>query len=886
MVDPWLLRHVIGGYTRRHPLRAAVSVFAIALGVALGYAVQLINSSALAEFSAAVRQVTGQADATVSGTDGSGGFDERVFDRVAADSAVLFANPVLDVDAAIVEPARLRGRSLPIAGIDVLRAARLESGLVGAPAEDQFNDVEARRFALFGPGVFLSPAAQQALQLRPGDSFSVQAGARVVALRFAGTLPAARAGLVVASMDIAFAQSSFDRVGRLTRIDLQLEAGTSIETLARRLQLPPGVHLAGADAAATRVSNLSRAYRVNLNVLALVALFTGSFLVYSLQSQSVAARFTQLAFLRVLGATRREVERLLLAESCVLGVVGAALGVLLGVLIASLALEVLGADLGAGYFGSVGNRRPELVFVPWQAVLFLALGVFAAVVGGWRPAREAAHAVPAVALKAGAAPGALAEGQTRFAAWPGLVLMGACVALLSLPPVQGIPVFAYLAIGTLLVAAIWFKPFIAPVLFVPLARLVGTRTARGAAGIASWLASQRLAAAPQFAAIGATGIVAAFALMVAMATMVASFRGSVDSWLTRVLPADVYVRAAPTSGAGLGSAAFSARDLATLRSHPDVERAAFSRSVRLSLDPARNSVALIAREIDRRRAGDTLPLTGASAPVPGGATPVWVSEAVVDLYGARVGGTLAVPLAGRVQSLFVAGVWRDYVRQSGALALDVADYERLTGDATRTEASLWLKASAVAVAGDTNAGAAGGASGASARAALHVIRELQGKLDAASAEFAEAGEVRALSLRIFDRSFAVTYVLELAAILIGLTGIAATFSAQAIVRAREFGMLRHLGVTRAQILLLLAFEGLLVTLMAIVIGLAAGLAIAWILIDVVNPQSFHWTMDIALPVGQIAPLVVALLAAAGLTAVFAGRRAVAADAVLAVREDW
>jgi putative ABC transport system permease protein len=99
-------------------------------------------------------------------------------------------------------------------------------------------------------------------------------------------------------------------------------------------------------------------------------------------------------------------------------------------------------------------------------------------------------------------------------------------------------------------------------------------------------------------------------------------------------------------------------------------------------------------------------------------------------------------------------------------------------------------------------------------------------------------------------------------------------------------MLRHLGVTRAEILGLLAAEGLLVTALALVLGLAAGIAIAWILVEVVNPQSFHWTMDLLLPWAQIAALIAALLAAAAATAVFAGRRAIAQEAVLAVREDW
>jgi putative ABC transport system permease protein len=433
--------------------------------------------------------------------------------------------------------------------------------------------------------------------------------------------------------------------------------------------------------------------------------------------------------------------------------------------------------------------------------------------------------------------------------------------------VQGIPIGAYLSVAVLLLAAILVKPLVAPWLFAPLQRALARRRLEASAA-PWWLAATRLAATPRFAAIGAAGIVASFALMVAMATMVASFRVSVDQWLDRVLPADIYVRAATATAGSLGgtTAAFGAEDQRLLASHSQVVRAEFTRNLRVTLDPARAAVSLIARPIARAQAARKLPLTGeALAWREGMPPPAWVSEAIVDLYGARVGGEIVLPIAGQAQKFIVAGVWRDYARQFGAIVVDIADYERLSGPSPPTEAALWL------------------APGANA---AEVIADLQPRMQAKSAEFASAGEIRAISLRIFDRSFAVTYVLEIAAIVIGLTGIAATFSAQAIVRMREFGMLRHLGVTRRQVLALLAIEGLLVTALAIVIGLAVGLAIAWILVDFVNPQSFHWTMDFRVPVLLVAGLVAALLAAAAATALLAGRRAVAQDAVLAVRADW
>lgn len=855
----WLLRHLVGGYSRLHPLRALVAVIAIAIGVALGYAVHLINTSALAEFSSAVRSVTGQADASITGP--RDGFDEAVLEVVGKDPAVELASPVLEVEAALVEPERLRGRTLTIQGIDLFRAARLTPHLIGEPLGDDDGDT---RFALLDDGLYLSPAALEALGMGPGDRVGIQVGGRVQRLTIAGRLPAARAGDLVGTMDIGFAQWRLDQLGRLSRIDLQLSPGSDARLVAAAWDLPPGVALQTADEAGTRVSNLSRAYRVNLTVLALVALFTGAFLVYSLQSQSVAARRTQLAFLRVIGTTRSEVERLLVIEAVAFGVLGSLLGILLGLGVASAALRLLGGDLGSGFFQGV---QPALAFDLGDALLFFALGVGAATLGGWMPARDAARSLPALALKGGSG---LDYDLGRASAWPGLGLLLAAALLLLLPPIGGIALGAYGAVALLLIAAVLLKPRVAPWLFLPLRRWLASRTLPPQAA-PWWLAATRLAATPRFAAIGAAGIVASFALMVAMATMVASFRASVDQWLERVLPAEVYVRAGPTTSSGLGgtTAHLSEQDQRLLASHPQVARVELTRNLKISLDPARAAVSLIARPIDRADPARQLPVTGAAIPwregEPTGPIPIWVSEAIVDLYGARLGEELDLPIAGQTRPFLVAGVWRDYARQFGAIAIDADDYERLTGDRVRTEAALWLEPGA---------------------SAAQVIRDLQGQLETRSAEFAETGELRAISLHIFDRSFAVTYVLELAAIVIGLVGIAATFSAQAIARTREFGMLRHLGVTRGQILALLAIEGLLVTALAIVVGLAAGLAVAWVLVEIVNPQSFHWTMDFRLPLGLVLGLIAALLGAAAATALIAGRRAVSGEAILAVREDW
>jgi putative ABC transport system permease protein len=153
-------------------------------------------------------------------------------------------------------------------------------------------------------------------------------------------------------------------------------------------------------------------------------------------------------------------------------------------------------------------------------------------------------------------------------------------------------------------------------------------------------------------------------------------------------------------------------------------------------------------------------------------------------------------------------------------------------------------------------------------------------------EFASAREIRAVSLRIFDRSFAVTYWLQAVAIGIGLFGVAASFSAQVLARRKEFGLLAHLGLTRGQILAVVAGEGAAWTLVGALAGLALGLGVAVVLVHVVNPQSFHWTMDLLVPWLRLLALCARGGRAGTLTAWLAGRAAAGRDAVLAVKEDW
>jgi len=392
------------------------------------------------------------------------------------------------------------------------------------------------------------------------------------------------------------------------------------------------------------------------------------------------------------------------------------------------------------------------------------------------------------------------------------------------------------------------------------------------------------------ATVAIAGVVASLSLSVALTVMVASFRGSVTAWLDVVLPADLYARTAKATD-GNDALHLDQALLARIGQIKGVQRVVGIRISKLTLRADQAAVALIARPLggssgakqgvgsapqaappDDDQAPRSLPLVGDMAPARPGHISIYVSEAMVDLYGARPGTTLALPLlAGQppVQAQ-VRGVWRDYARQQGAIVIDEADYQRLTGDSELNDLALWLAPEARTP---------------DVQAAVRAAAAAQG-LDGALLEFAEPREIRQTTLRIFDRSFAVTYWLQAVAIGIGLFGTAASFSAQVLARRKEFGLLGHLGFTHKQVLGIVAGEGAALTGVGALLGLALGVGVSLVLVKVVNPQSFHWTMDMLLPWGRLAALCASVVAAGTFTALIAGRAAVGRDAVMAVKEDW
>lgn len=846
-----LLRQLTWPEWCAHAWRQSAAWVAVALGVALGLSVHLINEAALSEFGAAARAANGQPDASLRCQPTC---DDVVFDQLVALPQVQSAQPVVAFSSYLVLPsvsdaghAKPRRVAVQVVGVDALGIAAVAPDLFPQVAEGQ------DRLALIDPDrVFANAAALAQTGLKEGDEVALQVGTGTAQWVLAGQVAAAGPPLLVVDIDAAQARLGF--VGQLSRVDLRLQPGATATQVREALgsAWPAGARWYEAGEDEQALSAMSRAYRVNLTVLALVALFVGAFLVFSVMALSVAQRLPQLALLGVLGLSAAERRRWVLAEAAAAGVLGASVGVVLGLGLALLALRWLAGDLGGGFFPGVA---PQLVW-SWPAVAgFWALGVLAAAAGGWLPALQVQAMAPAQALKG--------LGGTQLApvpAWVAPLLLVAGVGLALLPPVWGLPLAAYASVGCLLLGGVVAVPWAVDGL---LRVLAWGGPPRHAAGL---LALERARHERHAATVAVAGVVASLSLAVALTVMVSSFREGVTGWLDQVLPADMYVRTATRSVASDGAHlppgfAQQAEQL------PGVVRAQASRLRSLALVPGTPAVTLVARPLPQPERQLPLlapPWTG-PAPLPDMPS-VYVSEAMVALHGAQPGQVLLLPLGKSSPTpVLVRGVWRDYARQFGTVVMHDADYRAITGDALTNDLALWL------------------APGARADSVQAGLRELAG---GSWLEFAVPADIRAQSLRIFDRSFAVTRYLQVLAIGIGLFGIAASFSAQVLARRREFGLLAHLGFTRRQVVATVAAEGVAWTAGGAVLGVALGLAVAAVLVFVVNPQSFHWTMPLVVPWDKLAALVAGVVLAGGLAAGISARAAASVQAVRAVKEDW
>lgn len=846
-----LLRRASRRSWARHPLQLALSILGVALGVAVVVSVDLANASARRAFTIATDAVGGRTTHQIHG--GSAGVPEELYRWLRVEAGIRASAPVVEgwVDPGVQVPTG----SLRLLGVDPLA----EGAVRGYLSSDARGGGLALAPLLTRPGaVVATPETIADAGLHAGTSFEVLAnGLRhrlelIAALEGASGLP--RAGLRgVLVADVATAQEVLGMRGRLTRIDLILDGGAPAVAERIRAALPGGTRLQESAARAESTLQMTRAFGLNLRAMSLLALVCGVFLIYNTMTFSVVSRRELIGLLRALGVTRSEVLVLVLREAAWIGAAGTLIGLAAGVLLAHGLVGLVTRTINDLYF-AVQVR--ELALAPGSLAVAALMGIGASLLASLGPAREATRAAPRATLQRSVLEDA-ARARAPWLAAAGIGLLGAG-ALVEWMPGGGL-LGAFAGLFIVLLGAVLLTPG------ATLALASGLRLGlRRAGGVLGSLAARGVAASLSRTAVAVAALTVAVSVIIGVGVMVASFRASLVQWLGYTLPADFYV--SPVGARGPGDRLLLPDGaLAALRGDPRV--ADVSTILRAQLATANGPTELMVLEpaADAGRsyhlvAGD--PSTAWGRFLQGD---VLVSEPYSFRTGARPGARLVLPSPAGPLEVTVAGVFRSYASDRGAVLLHRSVYERVWRDEAVSGVSVTARPGTD----------------------VEALRRDLAALPAGNQRVAviSSGELRRRSLAVFDRTFLITGVLRALVSLVAFVGVFSALMAIALERRRELGILRATGLTPAQLFGLTTAQTGLIGLISGILAVPLGVTLGWVMIHVVNRRSFGWSLDMQVPGRVLAEALLIALVGALLAGVIPALRGAAALPAAALREE-
>jgi putative ABC transport system permease protein len=850
-----LFSALVLGPLRSNVLRAAVTLVAVALGVAIGLAIDLANATAIASFSSSVNVISSKVNLQVLGV--GGGFDERAIVRVQRIPGVTYASPTIEdaltVGAKAGDP--FSGEILRVLGVDLLRPLPgVSSGSAASPGSVSQQSIDPW-VLVNGHGAFLSARLAERYAWHTGETVHALAGDHDVALRVAGIIPRGTAGIdsSVVLVDVATAQEVFGKIGVLDRIDVIADPARlpAVERAVAAV-IPPGTRAIRPKTRTAEIERMLQSFRLNLEALAYVALLVGMYLIYNTVAISVVQRRPEVGTVRALGATRRAVFRTFVGEGALLGVLGSALGLAVGAILATFSVAAVSRTVDTLY---VGSHADAVAYDPLLFVKAFVLGVIASIVAAAFPAFDAASTPPAITMRAQG----FERRRPRFAPRAALAGLG-CFALALIctrfPAIDGVPVFGYAA-GLFI---IFGGSLCAPVAVESLARL-GTSLAARRPTLG--LAAANLAGAPLRISVAVASLTIAIGMMVSVAVLVSSFRTTVVAWADETLRADLFVRPL-----GLGDAStdarFSARVAERILAVPGV---AGIDSVRIVTVPFRGRLTnLAATDLASLAQHNHLRLLAGADPMAlgrtlPGTTRVLISEPFATKFGVGPGDAIDLPTPSGVTRFTVAAMYNDYSSDSGVVIADVRTFRRLFHDDFVNSIAIFAKP---------------GVDLAVLRSAV-VRSVLPLRIDVETNR-----ELRDVVVQIFDRTFAITYALDVIAITIAVLGVVSTLFALVLERRREFGLLRFLGVTTRGVRWTVLTEAAGIGVLGGGLGIGVGMLLALLLIFVINRQAFGWLIELHVPwifLGETIVLVVAAAVLAGVYPAGVAARIRTADAV-------
>ncbi len=828
----------------REPVRSALTLLAIALGVAVMLAIDLAGTAAAGSFHSSLETLTGNADLEVTA---SGGVPERLVGTLATLPYALRAEPRIEDYVVIPETKQ----TVPLIGLDFVAEASQHPGAAFSTAQSQ----DALKYLGARDSVWVGASFGR----KSGERIALLINDQVAIFTVRGVFPESRGNAPTMVMDIAAAQRALNRFGRVDRVLIKAPASASLEEWQRRLAqaLPAGVLVRPAGAGTNENRRMLAAFRWNLRLLSYIALVVGAFLIYNTISVSVVRRRTEIGIIRALGASRGLVLAAFVGEAACFGLLGALIGLPVGRVMAGGAVKLMGATVEALY---VSSRPGSIALTPFSVFLAMLMGIGVAVASAYSPAREASFVSPVEAMAHGRREYVMLVHKKRDF-WIALLLGLAAAVASRAPAIAGKPLLGYLASLLLIVASAFAMPGV-----VAAVTFVSSHALGKLLGVEALLASHSLSSSLRRTSVLVGALSTAIAMMTAVGIMVGSFRETVLLWMGDQLPADLYLR--PAGNPAADRHPTISLELTEKIAHlPGVAAIDLLREYEISYEgmPARlGSVELsILRSyhnvdfLSGRRTNQVLAELRDS-------NIVLISEPFANKHHLRAGDSITLSLGESRVPFRVADIYYDYSSERGTILMDRNVLLRYVPDPAPSNLAIYV-----------------------ARTAR--IDTVRAEIDQAAAEYRvlvfSNRDLRGEALRIFDRTFAITYAMEAVAVIVAVMGIAGALLALVIDRRRELGLLRFLGAAVGQIRKLIVMEAALIGLLANFAGIALGFALSLILIYVINKQSFGWTIRFHWPVTVLLGALTVVYAATVIAGLYPARVAMRLNPIEVIHEE-
>ena len=875
---PRLFMWHVARYARRHPLLAGLNVLSVALGVSVYLAIQIANHSANSAFAASIDLVAGKANLEVRSPGGS--FDETLLPKLSHVPGVKAATPLVEGYATL--PA-FPGEFLQILGVDIYTNLPFATFAVGGQSPADWENLNLQSWLGDPQALAITDEFANLHGLKVGDSLKLQVNGKeqTMTVRFLIRLTdtvAGRGNSRVAALDIGWAQRLLGRSGQLSSIQVLVDHPREASATAAKMAklAPADVTIAPPGQRSGQVERMLASFELNLGALSLISLLVGMFLIYNTITASVVRRRLETGILRAVGASRLEVQCLFLGEALLFGVIGVVAGIVGGTLLARFLLGREIAKVISTLYLLVSVDRFYLTPFLVGSAFFFGLGSVLA--AAWLPAWEGAREDPVAALSLGL--GSTKEKSRLHAGW---WLAGGMVALLTAVACSVLALTtgpAWLGFGAAFFVLLGFA-FTAPTVTklgarsivrwvqrqeraaalspggasLPVAPTNSSRLRTGVALVG--LASQNLGRSLHRNAVIVAALMAAIAMTVGISVMIHAFRQTVEIWINRAIVADIFMT--PSANETLGNGAFFPPDtLQDLRAMPEVKTVDTVREIGVNIRGERVSMVVVQGE-DR----DRLAFVGGNSAEKQNAfhqpKNVLVSEPFAHRYHVGQGDVLPIPTPDGIVDFTVAGVYYDYARDSGIIAVTRQNFVRYWHDERVASVAIYLKNPAQLEA---------------------VASEIRRRFNTHGEFLIFSNQaIRQRVFEIFGQTFRITGVLRGIAIVVAVIGIFLTLTTLVSERAREIGVLRAIGASRGQIQGMVLVESALIGLLASVLGVIAGLALSLVLTFVINKAFFGWTIQLAVPWATVlatpAWILLAALLAGWLPALRAGNTPIA-----------